>query len=710
MVNSNSSSILPPPRILTWGKILFLAFLFVSAFAQAEPVIYTDTNFPTTDITAVDGVEFQISIEKSYGNIISGTGAVSKTEIGTLELTAANTYTGATTVSGGTLKLSGSGKLASSTINIGSGATMLYYDTVPHNTSDLTINLAQGGKVEFDMTATGRSVDTSLSSGINLTFTGDGTWIKSGTGDLHCESANNSPVTFALSSKAKMVIENGSFTNGGWQNQNWSSNYAELEIKANGKLDLWDGNKMQVGGLTGEKGAQMLAGYTGPRGITIGAGTTSDQTFAYNGVMDFAYAATVTKTGDSTQILNGDIRNATIQANGGTLVFADVLDHNPMSRFAAETAPLKIGVEKDVEISGELSDNVKAEAGIVKSGEGDLHFTNFHALPSPAVVSNGLMYVKVNLDFSGKIEVVNEDATLALYAGGKELSVEVTNEDQSKTRTGATVHGAGTLRLDTEAGKDWGWRLTNADFSDFTGTLEVTAINENNSGTAHGITGRWDGWDNHLENTTLKISGAPAEDRIVFFEERNSLKLGAIQLLDAHAQFKITSDNDPLTFGDKANSESILNGQFVANKVLLVKNGDTPLTLGPGFSVVDGSSLSVNAGTLIANQDVFGDLNYTLTIASGVKLAGSGVFGAVDLSVNDVVAPDITAETDKTTEFTLLTATSITGKSATMSTLLAEVNAGDAHGKWKLVKVANGDGTVTLKCVYSKNAFVIILR
>jgi len=93
-----------------------------------------------------------------------------------------------------------------------------------------------------------------------------------------------------------------------------------------------------------------------------------------------------------------------------------------------------------------------------------------------------------------------------------------------------------------------------------------------------------------------------------------------------------------------------------------------------------------------------------------VKLTGSGVFGAVDLSVNDVVEPALTAETGKTTEFTLLTASSITGTSATMTALLNKVNASDKKGKWKLVKKSNGDGTVTLKCVYCKNAFVIILR
>jgi len=45
-----------------------------------------------------------------------------------------------------------------------------------------------------------------------------------------------------------------------------------------------------------------------------------------------------------------------------------------------------------------------------------------------------------------------------------------------------------------------------------------------------------------------------------------------------------------------------------------------------------------------------------------------------------------------------------------MTALLNKVNASDKKGKWKLVKKSNGDGTVTLNCVYCKNAFVIILR
>ena len=45
-----------------------------------------------------------------------------------------------------------------------------------------------------------------------------------------------------------------------------------------------------------------------------------------------------------------------------------------------------------------------------------------------------------------------------------------------------------------------------------------------------------------------------------------------------------------------------------------------------------------------------------------------------------------------------------------MTELLEAINAGDTHGKWKLLKKDNGDGTVTLKCVYRKNAFVVVIR
>lgn len=392
--------------------------------------------------------------------------------------------------------------------------------------------------------------------------------------------------------------------------------------------------------------------------------------------------------------LGGDESTGDIVFDGGTLEYGDGVTTDYSGRVKSSTGFISVdtGSNEVTWASNLLLANNPDAKGFVKSGDGTLTLSAFQSLLPSVAVSNGMLFAKVGANVTGRVDVAY-GATLTFYGASKNLN-------------DSTVHGSGTIRFIQEDGQTRHFRLgQNADFSDFTGTVEFVATNAQSA--ADGLVNG--SWNNHLEGATLLISGAPASPVRVFDMER-SVTVGAYQQTNANLQVQV-KQNQTLTFGAKAGSTSILNGPIVNSSIKLVKNGETSsLTIGPGFSVLDGSSLTVNAGTLIANQNISGEQNYTVTIANGVKLTGSGVFGAVDLSVNDVVAPALTAETDKTTEFTLLTASSITGTSATMTALLETVNAGDTKGKWKLVKKANGDGTVTLKCVYGKNAFVIILR
>ena len=219
-----------------------------------------------------------------------------------------------------------------------------------------------------------------------------------------------------------------------------------------------------------------------------------------------------------------------------------------------------------------------------------------------------------------------------------------------------------------------------------------------------------------MPNAKFRVSGNPPEPTVVMLVETQwnpasaHVTVGAYEHLNPNAV--IWTDRSAWTLNILGVAgDSYLNGTFTNQPVYVVKTGAGKLTMGPGFSAPEGSTINVNEGAFAMDAGMtVADLPSYLTIANGVKFTGEGVFGNVNLSVNDVVAPALTTETVKTTEFTLLTATSITGTSATMTELLGAVNAGDTHGKWKLVKKANGDGTVTLKCVYSKNAFVVILR
>ena len=438
--------------------------------------------------------------------------------------------------------------------------------------------------------------------------------------------------------------------------------------------------------------------------LTLGGTNTYNGSTTLNqGAVKLIGAGTLGKT-DSTQ----DIIFA-----GGTLVYGDGVDAplftDYSSRIKSSTGAISVdtGANTINWASKLATSNV---GGITKLGKGTLKLDWQDTLMSPVGVSNGTLYVETLANVTGDVQIV-KDAVYALYGDRREIGSNDDGKDQ------AAVSGEGTLRLIATANNEHGWRIWHkVDFSGFTGTLEFArdcALGD----TTYGFTGAWKSDDNHLDNTTVLISGAPATESNLVDIEHN-ITFGALQVTSANANIRMRKDisNDKVvtksvTFGGKAGSESILNGKFTVSPVTLTKEGDTPLTLGAGFGFgEEGCTLNVKAGTLIVNTDLSGDLNYTLNISQGVTLSGSGIFGDVDLSDNDVIPPALTADTDKATEFTLLTATSFTGTSAAMTTLLNEVNASVKGGKWKVTTVSNGDGTVTLKCRFVKSAFVIVFR
>ena len=86
------------------------------------------------NITNNAALIFNRSDGVTFGGAIGGSGTLERLGGGTLTLSAINTYTGATTVTGGTLEISGS--IASGTVT--NNATLAYIGTATAGSADIT--------------------------------------------------------------------------------------------------------------------------------------------------------------------------------------------------------------------------------------------------------------------------------------------------------------------------------------------------------------------------------------------------------------------------------------------------------------------------------------------------------------------------------------------------------------------------------------------
>ncbi|WP_158235688.1 S-layer family protein [Limnohabitans sp. G3-2] len=114
-------------------------------------------------ITNNASLAFASAAAQTLSGVISGTGSLSKSASGTLTLTAANTYTGTTTVSGGRLNINGNQSSASGAVTVQSGGTLGGTGTVGGATT-----VQSGGTLSSGMSP-GMSPGTFTFSG-NLTL------------------------------------------------------------------------------------------------------------------------------------------------------------------------------------------------------------------------------------------------------------------------------------------------------------------------------------------------------------------------------------------------------------------------------------------------------------------------------------------------------------------------------------------------------------
>jgi len=226
-------------------------------------------------------------INATVNSPITGNYGFSKIGAGTLTLSGANTYSGATTVNAGTLVLQNTN--ASSIYNIASGTTL-----------------------EWNVASNGTTIDSATA-----TFQGSGTFRKTGPGILQWGAG---AATFSLGSGSLIDVQGGIFTGGNSGNEVWTNNLSDLNI-ASGALFKGVEANVRVNRLTGSgKVSSGLNSSSFTPGITVGVDGGSA---TFDGVVadgDSPNNSTFTKAGSGTQTLTGNnTYSSNIAISAGTL-------------------------------------------------------------------------------------------------------------------------------------------------------------------------------------------------------------------------------------------------------------------------------------------------------------------------------------------------------------------------------------------------------
>ncbi|EBR2019617.1 AIDA autotransporter-like protein ShdA, partial [Salmonella enterica] len=375
----------------------------------------------TGDIT--DNATLELNAGGDFANNIGGTGSVVKSGDKTLTLSGSNTYTGGTTISGGTL-------VASNVEALGSGDV----------TDNATLELSTGGDFANNIGGTGsvvKSGDKTLTLSGTNSYTG-GTTISGGT-----LVANNVEAlgTGDVTNNATLELNTGGdFTN--------AISGSGQVVKSGDKTLTLSGANSYTGGTT-ISGGTLVANDVN----ALGTGDVTDNaTLALNAVGDFNNAiggsGKVEKSGDDTLTLSGsNTYTGGTLINGGTLVASNV--------EALGTGDVTDDATLELNTGGDFDNAISGSGQVVKSGDETLTLSGSNTYTGGTLISSGTLVANdVNALGTGD---VTDNAVLELNTGGDFINsiggtgrVEKSGDETltlsgSNTYTGGTTINDGTL-------------------------------------------------------------------------------------------------------------------------------------------------------------------------------------------------------------------------------------------------------------------------
>ena len=353
-------------------------------------------------------------------------------------------------------------------VTISSGATVTLGENILiGQTQDITIDI-DGSLVMNNTKTDNHAAGNALINANNqaLQFTGSGTFVKTGSGRLAAQSsgytgADGYSIKFAMEDGALIDIQQGTFVNGGWNQQNWNDNKADLQIASGANLDIWDGTNMKVDSLVGS--GTVTSGSTAARWLDIGRANSTwlvdgaQQTPEFTGTFASGKNISVCKYGTGTQILSGAfLSTGYVQVADGTLQIG-----NGTNGYIGTDAIVNIYADKTLVFNtNQLSSLRQAVtvAGTLDIQKGTVEIINVPDVTGAVKVASGAHLALGSAVALDKFTIA-DGSTLSLYVS----STDTTGFTLDTFNAEKTARPNTTVQLFAPTGKT----LTSADTGDY---------------------------------------------------------------------------------------------------------------------------------------------------------------------------------------------------------------------------------------------------
>ncbi|WP_176204788.1 autotransporter-associated beta strand repeat-containing protein, partial [Salmonella enterica] len=353
------------------------------------------------DVT--DNATLELNTGGTFDNAISGSGQVVKSGDETLTLSGANSYTGGTLISSGTL-------VANDVNALGTGDV----------TDNAVLELNTGGDFDNAISGSGQVVksgDETLTLSGSNTYTG-GTIISGGTlVATNVEALGTGDVT----DNATLELNTG----GDFDNAIGGTGSV---VKSGDKTLTLSGANSYTGGTTISGGTLVASNVE-----ALGSGDVTDNaTLELNTGGDFANniggTGSVVKSGDKTLTLSG-----TNSYTGGTTISGGTLVANNVE--ALGTGDVTNNATLELNTGGDFDNAISGSGQVVKSGDKTLTLSGANSYSGATTISGGtLIATHVNALGTGAID---NRASLLLDASGQFTVTDLTTESGGNTEIGA---------------------------------------------------------------------------------------------------------------------------------------------------------------------------------------------------------------------------------------------------------------------------------